>query len=445
MNYFDHRVIKTALGTFLAIYLAQVMGISYGVTAGIVTIISIQTTKKESVKIAIERFIASLVGLFIAAMFFYFWGYTPFVFGLFILIFMPVCLKFNLFQGFLVTVVLATHILTEKNISLKILSNEILILVLGAVIAIVLNLYMPDVTKKIKHTQENVDNFMKKILSYMSDLFFSPVPRLLQNLLFRAGTFDGVGEGTYAFDGHLYDVILQNGRNAGRRPCKDDVSGHQRHDPGKETEQIQRTENHVPGIRGLTDFAVHKATDGKIVDILKIGLNPRSDGAKRIVGLAMADERIDLLYLTGRHIVGTGEPEQAFLRLLRHQVAAYLAHDHRQLRLMLNAAHARRQDDRFAVADNAARGLEEKTRHVGQRIPELLGVRLVVEPDTNDLGRRYQRKHLRFGKRYGFHVPRLLVKTEHQPVLKDAVIRCSAVFDPYDPHGTLLVCLLKPS
>lgn len=169
MSYFDHRVIKTALGTFLAIYLAQIMGISYGVTAGIVTIISIQTTKKESVKIAVERFIASLIGLFIAAIFFYFFGYTPFVFGLFILIFMPVCLRFNLFQGFLVTVVLATHILTEKNLSLKILSNEILILVLGALIAIILNLYMPDVTKKIKYTQENVDNLMKKILSYMSD------------------------------------------------------------------------------------------------------------------------------------------------------------------------------------------------------------------------------------------------------------------------------------
>ena len=85
------------------------------------------------------------------------------------MIFMPVCLRFNLFQGFLVTVVLATHILTEKNLSLKILSNEILILVLGALIAIILNLYMPDVTKKIKYTQENVDNLMKKILSYMSD------------------------------------------------------------------------------------------------------------------------------------------------------------------------------------------------------------------------------------------------------------------------------------
>ena len=49
----------------------------------------------------------------------------------------------------------------------------------------------------------------------------------------------GVGEGTYAFDGHLHDVIRLNGRNAERRPCKDDVSGHQRHDAGKETEQIR--------------------------------------------------------------------------------------------------------------------------------------------------------------------------------------------------------------
>ena len=52
----------------------------------------------------------------------------------------------------------------------------------------------------------------------------------------------------------------------------------------------------------LTDFAVYKATDGKIVDILKLSLNPRADGTKRIVGLAVADERIDLLYLAGRHI-----------------------------------------------------------------------------------------------------------------------------------------------
>lgn len=169
LKYIDHRIIKTALGTFLAIYIADVLGIKYGATAGIVTIISIQATKKESFKIALERFIASVVGLFIAIIFFCLFGYTPFVFGIFIFIFMPVCLKFNLFQGFLATVVLATHILAEKNISFKILSNEIYILVLGAATAIILNLYMPDVTKNLENTHKEVNKLMKKILNYMGE------------------------------------------------------------------------------------------------------------------------------------------------------------------------------------------------------------------------------------------------------------------------------------
>lgn len=168
-NYFDHRVIKTALGTFLAVWIADFLGIKYGVTAGIVAIISIQATKKESFKIALERLIASIVGLFIAAIFFYFFGYTPLIFGIFVLIFMPICLKFNLFQGFLATVVLATHILAEKNITIKILLNEIDILILGAGIAIILNLYMPDVTKKLENSHQEVNNLMKKILNYMGE------------------------------------------------------------------------------------------------------------------------------------------------------------------------------------------------------------------------------------------------------------------------------------
>lgn len=86
MKYIDHKVIKTAIGTFISIYLAELLGIKFGVTAGVVTIISIQATKKESLKIALERFIASLIGLFIAVVFFEALGYTPFVFGIFILV-----------------------------------------------------------------------------------------------------------------------------------------------------------------------------------------------------------------------------------------------------------------------------------------------------------------------------------------------------------------------
>lgn len=169
MKYFDHRVIKTALGTFIAVSLASLLGLSYGITAGIVAIISIQATKMESLKVALERLIASIVGLFIAVILFYFFGYSPLIFSIFVLIFMPVCLKFNLFQGFLATVVLATHVVAEQNISFKIIFNEVLILVLGALTAIILNLYMPDKSKKVIDVKNNIDLMMKKILNYMGE------------------------------------------------------------------------------------------------------------------------------------------------------------------------------------------------------------------------------------------------------------------------------------
>lgn len=170
MRYIDHKVIKTALGTFISIYLAEFFNINFGVTAGIVTIISIQATKRESFKIALERFIASLVGLLLSLVFFYFWGYSPIIFGLFVLIFMPICTKFNLIQGFLVTVVLATHILVIEKISMKIFINEILIMILGMGVALILNLYMPDMRKDIRESKFRVDSLMKTLINYFGDV-----------------------------------------------------------------------------------------------------------------------------------------------------------------------------------------------------------------------------------------------------------------------------------
>lgn len=185
MKYIDHKVIKTAIGTFISIYLADLLGIKFGVTAGIVTIISIQATKKESLKIALERFIASLVGLFIAVISFECFGYTPFIFGIFVLTFMPICLKFNLFQGFLATIVLATHILSLGTVSLDIVKNEIYILLLGIVVALVLNSYMPDMKKELREKKKNIDTLMKTLFNYFGDVLITGSVFVDEETLFK--------------------------------------------------------------------------------------------------------------------------------------------------------------------------------------------------------------------------------------------------------------------
>ncbi|WP_294703421.1 aromatic acid exporter family protein [uncultured Fusobacterium sp.] len=185
MKYIDHKVIKTALGTFISIYLAELLGIKFGATAGIVTIISIQATKKESIKIAFERFLASLIGLFIAVIAFKIFGYSPFVFGIFILIFMPVCLKLKLFQGFLCTVVLATHILSLQKISVNIIRNEIYILLLGIVVALILNMYMPNMGKELEQKRKSVDILMKTLLNYFGDVLITGSVFVDEETLFK--------------------------------------------------------------------------------------------------------------------------------------------------------------------------------------------------------------------------------------------------------------------
>lgn len=208
IKYIDHKVIKTALGTVISLYMAELLGIKFGVTAGIVTIISIQATKKESLKVAMERFFASLVGLFIATTAFYLFGFTPFVFGIFILIFMPICLRLKLFQGFLGTVVLATHILSLQKISFDIVINEIYILLLGVVVALILNMYMPNMSKELKERRKNIDILMKTLINYFGDVLITGSVFVDEETLFKElkKELDGAREIAYQeYNNDLFD------------------------------------------------------------------------------------------------------------------------------------------------------------------------------------------------------------------------------------------------
>lgn len=54
---------KIGLAAILAILLAQVLQLTFAVSAGIVAILSVAPTKKETIKTAIGRFFAFLVAI----------------------------------------------------------------------------------------------------------------------------------------------------------------------------------------------------------------------------------------------------------------------------------------------------------------------------------------------------------------------------------------------
>jgi uncharacterized membrane protein YgaE (UPF0421/DUF939 family) len=168
MKVIGTRTIKTGLGVTAAIMLASWLGLKYAVAAGIIAMLSIQSTKRESIRIALQRMAACLMALALAAIFFNLLGFLPAVFGAFLLAFIPLAVKLNLEQGIVVSSVLVTHLLVEKNTSFPLILNELGLMAIGVSLALLLNLYMPSIENRIKEDQKLIEASMKNILLRMA-------------------------------------------------------------------------------------------------------------------------------------------------------------------------------------------------------------------------------------------------------------------------------------
>lgn len=163
------KIVKIAIGSSFAILFSNLLGLSYSASAGIITLLSIQDTKKQTLQIANRRLIACLFAFLTAYVLFQTLGFFTYVFGLFLFIFIAGSYILGIEDGIAMCSVLVTHFLIEKNMSIPFIGNEILIMLIGTITAIVLNLFMPNNTKTIKENIALVEEKMKNILHLISD------------------------------------------------------------------------------------------------------------------------------------------------------------------------------------------------------------------------------------------------------------------------------------
>lgn len=165
----NDRVIKTAIAPTLVYFFSDYFDIKYGLTACMISIISIQEKKTDSLKIAFERFLAVFLGMGIFIVLIYLLGFKCIVVTIFILIFMPLCIKLDLMAGFMVCVVMSTHILSEKSIEPRFILNEVYLLFLGLTIGNILNLYIPKKSKEVENLKEETNKILKYILKDLAE------------------------------------------------------------------------------------------------------------------------------------------------------------------------------------------------------------------------------------------------------------------------------------
>lgn len=152
-----YRTAKTALGTTIAVILAQFLGLDYFTSAGIITILCIQVTKKKSLRSSWERFLACSIAMVFSFVFFEGIAYHPLVIGLLLLLFIPTTVVVKATQGIVTSTVVIFHLYSTNHITFQVIGNEILLVSIGIGVALVMNLYMPSVEKQLKNYQINIE------------------------------------------------------------------------------------------------------------------------------------------------------------------------------------------------------------------------------------------------------------------------------------------------
>lgn len=176
-----YQAIKMVVGALLATVISDLLKLDYSVTAGIIVILSIQPTKRQSIRVGIKRMIASVIGLSISAILMVLFGYTLIWFIVSLLLFIPLAFIFKLEEGIVVSAVLMSHILARADWFLGI--NALYILSIGVVIAVLLNLYMPNKSKAIESEIQAIDEALKSIIADIASekkANFGPIMGLIE-------------------------------------------------------------------------------------------------------------------------------------------------------------------------------------------------------------------------------------------------------------------------
>lgn len=167
------RTIKTAIGVALAIWLASFLNLEYYTSAGILTILSIQTTKRKSLHAIYTRIVASFLVLAMSYVFFTFLGYNALVLGLLVLFLLPVLVMLKVTPGFVSSSVILLHIFNEQQFTLALLKNELLIMLVGFGVGFLVNMQMPDIERELNRyriaLEKNYSAIFREIAKYLRE------------------------------------------------------------------------------------------------------------------------------------------------------------------------------------------------------------------------------------------------------------------------------------
>lgn len=162
--------LKIGIGGSIAYYIAELLHLQFASSAGIVTLLTLQQTKWDTLKLSVRRII-TFFATFLVCLFLCYAIRTPwFDYGIYLFLLVFFCECWGWRAAISVNAVTAAHFLSTQDFSAEMLLNELLIVLIGIVVAIILNLFHINETHEAHmiHGMREVEQRMRDILKEMA-------------------------------------------------------------------------------------------------------------------------------------------------------------------------------------------------------------------------------------------------------------------------------------
>lgn len=161
--------IKTSIAATLSLLVAKELGLEFSSSAAIITILDIFETRKATLKGGLKRTLSATIALVLGILVFEIFDYKTWVFGLYLLLFVPLSFLLKIELGLGPSSVVVTHLLSYGEINSSIIFNELGLILIGTGFAMLTNLYAPESQDELRKWIEDIDGDIKDILIFFGD------------------------------------------------------------------------------------------------------------------------------------------------------------------------------------------------------------------------------------------------------------------------------------
>lgn len=165
--------LKIGLGGSLAYFIAQSLDLAYAASAGTICLLTLQTTKWDTLKLTGRRLFTFFLTFGVCMVLYYCIRTTWFDYGIYLFMLVFFCETLGWRNAISVNAVTAAHLLSERDFSYEFMMNEFLLVIIGVSIAIILNLFhinnthKGEIVKSMRQTEDRMQMILKEMAAYL--------------------------------------------------------------------------------------------------------------------------------------------------------------------------------------------------------------------------------------------------------------------------------------